>query len=353
MRKVRGIIALVVSICLGLLAAMAVSWHLNRPVPKKTETEIQSIPAPKKIISFTESIPEGKRAFNIEMNKASGVSRMLKKGDIVDIVAVSPMPDRNEGTVSRIILEKIVIHSIETDTSEKGRKSSSRNKTRPVSLLVSPEQGAVLAAAAQAAEIKLLARNSDDERSCHMIGAAYTRDSGILRLKKAKPHLQKDIKSGMRAVTIKVRDTDGICGRLQKGDRVDIIVTCPVSRFASGGDVSPGAAGQVTEYSMTSRVLLQNIEILTTETTIATDAESNRPVGMATVLVSPSDAEKLAVISDATKKSIIRLVSRNINDGKHVSSRGQNLTELLTEKREYYGIDVIRGTKATRRAFFQ
>jgi Flp pilus assembly protein CpaB len=104
---------------------------------------------------------------------------------------------------------------------------------------------------------------------------------------------------------------------------------------------------------MASRVLLQDVVVLTTETLLNGGPEIKTATKRVTLLVTPADAEKLAVISDATRKSVLRLVSRRSDDHERVHTSGQNLADLLTRRRQYHRIDVFRGTKATEKTFYR
>ena len=68
--------------------------------------------------------------------------------------------------------------------------------------------------------------------------------------------------------------------------------------------------------------------------------------------VTPREAELLTVATEATSQSTVRLLLRNPDDNKKVATRGQLLIELLTEKREYTNIEVVRGNNQTTRKFF-
>jgi Flp pilus assembly protein CpaB len=352
MRKVRGLIALVLSLGLAFLAAKAVFWYLSKP--RQPQAPVAApVAEPARPATFAEKIPSGMRVFNIRVNEVSGISRELQKGDTVDVVAVGDIGGKTKGKVSRIVLQKVGVLKTGVGPAADGRSGGRHDRDWTVSLLVTPEQGALLSAVSASAEIQLLARSPSDKSLAPVTDIAYTPETGRVGLQSAGDDLQGAIPPGMRAVTIEVRDTDGICGVLRPGDRVDIIVTSPYSTFASGGDMTPGAEGRVTEFRMASRVLLQDVAVLTTETILSGGPEISRPTKRVSLLVSPGDAEKLAVVSDATRKSILRLVSRNAGDHQRVTTGGQNLADLLTKRREYHRIDVLKGTQMTERTFYR
>jgi Flp pilus assembly protein CpaB len=352
MRKVRGLIALVLSLGLAFFAARAVFWYLSKPQRPPAPVEAP-VAEPVKPATFAEKIPAGMRVFNLRVNEVSGISRQLQGGDTVDVVAVGDIGGKTKGKVSRIVLQKVTVLKTGLDPAPDSKSGGRHDRDWTVSLLVTPEQGALLSAVTASAEVQLLARSPDDHSLAVVSDIAYTPETGRVGLQSAAGDLPGAIPPGMRAVTIEVRDTDGICGILRPGDRVDVIVTSPYSTFASGGDLTPGAEGRVTEFRMVSRVLLQNVAVLTTETILSGGPEISRPTKRVTVLVTPGDAEKLAVVSDATQKSILRLISRNAADDRRVTTGGQSLADLLTKRREYHRIDVLKGTQTTERTFYR
>ncbi len=354
MRKTRGLIALIVAVCLGLFAANAASWYLNKHKKKATETRREIVTSPpKKQISYTEAIPVGMRVFSVRVDETSGVSQKLRKGDMVDIAAITSLGDKKGRKMLRVILQNIKILSINPKGDQKNKNSGRRDKTRTVALLLKPEDATILAVAVEASSIKLLVRNPKDTSDWIFEDVVFSPLYGIKRFDKTDCDLNDRIQPDMRAVTIKIADTDGICGALKPGDHVDVIITSPYSRFVAGGKISPGAQGQVSEYRMVSRTLLQNIEILTTGKVLETGIVDDMPVKRVTLLVTPAEAEKIAVLSDASKKNMLRLVIRNKNDNKRTRTKGQYLADLLTKKRQYHRIDVIRGSDVNQREFFK
>ncbi|QTA86742.1 RcpC/CpaB family pilus assembly protein [Desulfonema magnum] len=101
MRKFRGVIALLLSVCLGLLAAYSISVYLNPEHKEEIKQEKKSPekkPPPPPSSSLSAEIPEGMRVVSIKVNEVSGVSDKLEKGDRVDVIAVSNLTDGGSGT---------------------------------------------------------------------------------------------------------------------------------------------------------------------------------------------------------------------------------------------------------------
>jgi Flp pilus assembly protein CpaB len=349
MRGLRGVLVLALAVLLGLAATKAVSVYLGEAKPKAEKQPVVVVEqkAPAKPLAFTDSIPSGMRAVSVAVDDVTGVAGNILKGDRVDVVATTPLPDSKDAVVARVILENIEVLAVET---ENGTKSSGRSKSQrdwTVTLLVTPEQGAtVVAAASEAKKISLLARRSDDHESDNTGDVAFTHGQGVAPLLKPGGNISEWVRPGMRAITAEVRDTDGICGLLRRRDRVDVIATCPVGEFDTGGNVAAGTEGTVTEFGMRSAILFQDVEVLASEKSLVAATDENEPVGKVSLLVTPQQAEKLAVAMDATKKSIIRLVLRNPDDRKLARTTGQSLAEILMKRRERSPVILYKGTQA-------
>lgn len=352
MRKFRGLIALVISVVLGLVAARAVYWHLNRPKPQKEPVRSATV-KPQKPKTVSERIPSGMRLVGIKLADISGLPGGIQKGDRVDVLATSTIPKQQGAAVSRIVLQGVEVFSIGKTNGGSLKKISQRQKEIPVSLLVRPDQATVLMAASVSADIRLIARNQKDTHEAAAHAMAYSYDTGIENGHNATREAEFHPEPGMRAITLTAKDTDGTLGVLKPGDHVDVILTCPVSKFATGGQTGVGTEGKVTGFSMTAKTLLQKVKILTTERVLDLSVGKEEPVRRLTLLVTPAQAEKLAVASDATKKGVIRLVARHPDDHETVSTRGARLVDLLGEKKAYFQVEFYKGGKRELRTVFR
>lgn len=398
-RKIRGVIVFLLALLFGVIAARWVFWAISKPrvsevklvaaagdiekgeklvkdklmmvewpkdkVPPGSFTREEAVIGKKansmicqgelinnkkiksrKAEGFSGSIEPEMRAISIKVDEVSGVSlRKLKEGDRVDIIATSNLTEA--GKVSRIILNNVMVMGVAIDKDKKEKKTHLQ-KRWTVTLMVRDVDVALLSAACEGSKIKLALRNPNETNKTKLGEAVFTPQGGILN-----NFVLPEIRKGKRAITIEVKDTDGICGYLRPGDRVDLIVTCPVSKFASSGNVSPGARGKVTELRMVSRIFLQNVEILSTERVFQKGSEIKGPVKKVALLVSPQEVEKISVLTDATSKSIIRLVRRSSDDNQIVKTRGEKLADLLTQKRELSQVELIRGTEWKLRTFYK
>jgi pilus assembly protein CpaB len=119
------------------------------------------------------------------------------------------------------------------------------------------------------------------------------------------------IPSGMRAMSVKVNDVIGVAGYTVPGTRVDVVVTVK------------------DRDSSTSRVVLDNIQVLTAGTMY--DKQKSKdgqaiPSTVVTLLVTPHDAERLAL---AQNEGTIVLALRNPMDVDPANTNGVRMASLL------------------------
>ncbi|MGA9060124.1 MAG: Flp pilus assembly protein CpaB [Terracidiphilus sp.] len=108
--------------------------------------------------------------------------------------------------------------------------------------------------------------------------------------------LAPTIPQGMRACAVRVDEVVGVAGFVTPGMRVDVLV--------SGN--APGAAAAAGEMTQT---ILQNIQVLSSGTSIARDPEGKpQQVAVVNLLVTPEQAELLSLASNSQR---IQLVLRN------------------------------------------
>jgi pilus assembly protein CpaB len=121
------------------------------------------------------------------------------------------------------------------------------------------------------------------------------------------------IPAGMRAMSMPVDEVSDIAGFVAPHTRVDILVAV--------AGTGPGEASF-------SRIVLQNIEVLAVAQEIEHVKDLPEVVKVVTLLVTPTDAEKLTL---ASREGLLRLAMRNYSDAKIVATRGIGLTDLLHE----------------------
>ncbi len=116
---------------------------------------------------------------------------------------------------------------------------------------------------------------------------------------------------GMRAVSVPVDEVSDIAGFVLPHTRVDVLVAM------SGGEGAEKAF---------SKVVLQNIEVLAVAQEVEQKKDEPTVVKVVTLLVSPQEAERLALASHAGS---LRLAMRNYNDNKIVLTNGSDVAQML------------------------
>jgi pilus assembly protein CpaB len=134
-----------------------------------------------------------------------------------------------------------------------------------------------------------------------------------LASKDAGAGLAPVIRTGYRAVSVRVNDVIGVAGYVLPGTHVDVVVT--INPTQQQGDI-------------TSKIVLTNVEVLGSGTKIERDTEQGKPIAVSvvTLLVNPAEAEKLTLASTEGK---IQLALRNPLDPAVPSTTGIRPAALL------------------------
>ena len=122
------------------------------------------------------------------------------------------------------------------------------------------------------------------------------------------------IPPGMRAVAVQVDEVSDIAGFILPHARVDILVAV----------ANQGGGGQGDKAF--SKIVLQNVEVLAVAQEVENKKDEPELVKVVTVLVTPQDAERLAL---ATREGVLHLAMRNYADSKIVLTSGTDVNELL------------------------
>jgi Flp pilus assembly protein CpaB len=342
--RLRSVLVLGIALLLGLAAARAVRVALaSRPALPPVSAPPPAAPPP----SFSEEVPHGRRAVSIAIDAGAAILRELRPSDRVDVLATSALPAEKGARVSRVLLANVPVLGVKSE--ETAARGSARSAT--VAILVTPDEGMALAAA-EGARFSLLLRNRDDAEDPGLRELAFTDGDGAVGFVRSRGALVERIPDGLRAITVRVRETDGISGVLREGDRVDVILTSPISSV-QGNETAPGSSGTFTGARMISRLILQDVAVLATERSFESSAAGAEPVRKVTLVVTPREAERLAVASDATQKSLLRLVGRNESDRSRSDGLGESLADLLTHRRPAARVEVIRGGKVSSHVFYE
>ena len=116
---------------------------------------------------------------------------------------------------------------------------------------------------------------------------------------------------GMRAVSVPVDEVSDIAGFVLPHTRVDVLVAL---------DTGGGAEKAF------SKVVLQNVEVLAVAQEVEQKKDEPTVVKVVTLLVSPQEAERLAL---ASRAGSLRLAMRNYNDNKIVLTNGSDVAQML------------------------
>jgi pilus assembly protein CpaB len=120
------------------------------------------------------------------------------------------------------------------------------------------------------------------------------------------------IPDGMRAIAVKTNEVTNIAGFIFPGSRVDVLVTIRTEHNDAA--------------SMTTRTVLQNVQVLSAGTKISPDPRGKpENVNVVTLLVSPEQSEKLAL---AQNQGTIHFVLRNSGDSANPDTPAVDLAEL-------------------------
>jgi pilus assembly protein CpaB len=122
------------------------------------------------------------------------------------------------------------------------------------------------------------------------------------------------IPPGLRAVSVQVDEVSDIAGFILPHTHVDILVALANQGGGSGSD------------KPFSKIVLQNVEVLAVAQEIEQKKDEPELVKVVTVLVTPQDAERLAL---ATREGVLHLAMRNYSDNKIVLTAGTDVEELL------------------------
>ena len=161
------------------------------------------------------------------------------------------------------------------------------------------------------------------------IGAIFRAEDAVgktarVTLRRNQPILSIDIASetagllplliteGLRAMSVKVDRVTGVSGFITPNSRVDVLAT--------------GEVGGSGDREARSKLILQNITVLATGTSIEQRDEGAVEVPTVTLLVKPADAEKLTL---AAKANPVQLALRNFRDEEAVATPGQTMQALF------------------------
>jgi pilus assembly protein CpaB len=210
-------------------------------------------------------------------------------------------------------IQRIPVREVEVATRHIVVANPGKEPLLPVGTLLSREQ-VTLAAWPAASPVPGSFSSVDEVVGRGLIASVLPNEpitESKLAPREAGGGLPPTIPAGMRAMAVRVNDVIGVAGFVLPSSRVDVIVTV-------------GNQNQTQ-----SRVVLSNVQVLTTNTVF--DQEKSRegkaiPARVVTLLVSPRDAEVLAL---ASNEGSIILALRNPLDTEQVETNGARLSALV------------------------
>ncbi len=122
------------------------------------------------------------------------------------------------------------------------------------------------------------------------------------------------IPAGMRAMSVAVDEVADMAGFILPNTRVDVVVCAQ-----TGSDA----------LSERSRIVLQDIQVAAVAQELESQEGQPQPAKVVTLLVTPQQAEVLAV---ASRMGVLRLVMRNFEDNRIIATGGTAGTELIGER---------------------
>ena len=148
------------------------------------------------------------------------------------------------------------------------------------------------------------------------------------------PGLEARITAGMRAMSVRINDVAGMSGLVQPNSRVDVLVSLRESGSNGSEEVS--------------KLFLENMRVLSMGSrTTRDDTGDPTPATTATLEVTPTQAEKLAV---AMRQGMIQLVLRGFDDTDSTNTKGSSSSEVLAQLRDAKPAPVVAQAPSRQRS---
>jgi pilus assembly protein CpaB len=167
---------------------------------------------PSDSLGLSYKLTPGMRAMSVRVNEVAGVAGFALPGSFVDILVntqeAHASPIGTDHSVSKIILEKVLVLAVAQETSHDDKKPKVVNA---VTLQVTPEQSELLDLARNVGTLSLVLRNQADLALAPSSGVSRkTLLAGILSPELAHPHSSSSSNGLFSAATITPSDTQKI-----------------------------------------------------------------------------------------------------------------------------------------------
>ena len=334
-----------------------------------------------------ENIRPGMQAVSLKCNWISGLDGLLAPGDFVDIISVVPINKKKNQTISRIIISETRVLSVQTSDRSLGKKQTSDKLI--ITLELTPEDAKALAVSRQT-DLKLVKTQPGDKnegKSGPVVFSVFTGPQSTADLEKkdreADKKLSRLVKKEFRAVTVSLKDDDGICGFLRPGNIVDAVAVSSTGNIATKGR-KPGDEGTLLQTDTMAKTILQKIKVIGVDlqsdspagwlkkkesgyrpsqdqsrgqtgqsvTSSEKKSETGRKdtsgtrrsgrIGKITLLLSPEDTEKFLVAYNTQQ---IKFIVRNPDDRQTITTDGEKLVTAFWGENNSHSVDVFYGPK--------
>jgi pilus assembly protein CpaB len=133
---------------------------------------------------------------------------------------------------------------------------------------------------------------------------------------------------GMKAVTIRVNDVEGVAGFVLPGDHVDVVLTRQSDKDNASNDV-----------------IVQNVRVLAVDQQADARAEKAAVVKAVTVEVDETDAQKLSLAAAVGTMSLLLRKAGEVGDTRPLRVTLTDLWRAAQTSSRYVTIEVMRGSK--------
>jgi pilus assembly protein CpaB len=132
-------------------------------------------------LSLAAAVPEGRRAFSLAVDAVSGVSGLLRPGDVVDVLLLTEGEEKNGRAMAATLFQLVRVLAVGSLYDQEELKGKEREGFSTVTLALSPQECEVLLYAQNRGKIHLTLRSPEDKQMADLKSANYA--SILARLK--------------------------------------------------------------------------------------------------------------------------------------------------------------------------
>jgi pilus assembly protein CpaB len=120
-------------------------------------------------------VPEGYRAMTVRVDEVIGVGGFVQPGDQVDVLATVARGPYSKDPITRTVLQNVIVLTVGANVKQnKNAKKPKREKSKVVTLQLTPLQAETLALAANEGKLLLALRNNADQLEMPSRGVRLT-----------------------------------------------------------------------------------------------------------------------------------------------------------------------------------